>query len=148
MKNLAKVFSALALALGMFFITPTTQAQAVITAPALSYFEIGGMSEQPWDGYKMFQDNKVETDGTIYVKVQQMGYGNTSIKVNGASRNFQETNREAITEISPKQGKIVVGWNITYKIDNLPKGINNIEFMCIGTSSSRVMRDTATILKL
>ncbi|MCD3215865.1 hypothetical protein G8S55_01195 [Clostridium botulinum C] len=52
------------------------------SAPCVSQYEIIGMADQDMyntGDYYMFQGNQVETDGTLYVKVRQIGYGHRYI---------------------------------------------------------------------
>ncbi|MBB6714910.1 DUF4879 domain-containing protein [Clostridium gasigenes] len=127
---------------------PQTKAYAAPAAPGVYSFQITGMSEESMGDFPMFLDNKVETDATIYVKIKQLGYGSKFINVDGVYSKFQEVQSVPIIEYI-NYGKTVVGWDITYKIDNLEKGMHNIEFGCIGVNfPSRTLRDNATILKI
>lgn len=58
------------------------EAHAAPSAPCVSQYEIIGMTYQYMYNtrdYYMFQGNQIETDGTLYVKVRQIGYGHRYI---------------------------------------------------------------------
>lgn len=153
MKNLVKVFSILALALGMLCVVPKTEVHAAPPAKSVYDFQIIGMADQDMfnnDRFAKFPGDAVETDGTIYVAIKQMGYGNVFTSVDGGevSCQFKEVKRIPIEEYT-SYGKIVAGWMYVYKIDNLTKGIHNVEFICHGTGTPyRCMKATAKINKL
>ena len=150
MKNLAKIFSVLALVLGIFLFMPKTEAYA-IPAPHLTQYGITGITDQ--DGFNTrtfydFPNNKIETDAAIYIRTRQMGYGSRGILLDGVLHKFQEVESKSIIQNS-YDGKIVVGFDTTYKIDNLTVGMHNIEFFCIAsTFPAKSISDTATINKL
>lgn len=151
MKNLVKVFSIILLTLGIVTTAMPMKASAAPAAKSVYSYEIMGMADQDMynhSQYARFPDNAVETDGTIYVKIKQMGYGSRFINIDGTSAKLQEVQSIPITGYTA-YGKVVTGWYIVYKVDGLSKGIHDIEFGCIGSNfPSRTIRDYAKIRML
>lgn len=152
MKNLIKVFTVMVLALGMIITVIPTQVFAAPAAQSVYSYEIIGMADQDMIneniGFEKFPYNAVETDQTIYVAIRQMGYGNRYVKINGTMGDFKEVYTRPI-EQNTSYGKVIVGWDVIYKIDGLPKGCHELEFYCTGTGvPSRIVKDTAKINKI
>lgn len=108
----------------------------VYAAPPATHYEITGMTDQ--DGlnrneFYNFPGNAIETEETIYIATNQLGQGKVDITLDGISRNFQEVKSTSIIE-NTYYGRVVAGWNITYKINNLTKGMHIIKFTCSGTN--------------
>jgi hypothetical protein len=146
MKNFAKIFSVLVLALSIFLVMPKTEVYAA-AAPDISQFEIIGMTDLDGfinDEYYPFPGNEVETDGAIYIKIKQMGYGHRTSLLDGVVNNFQEVKTEYII-----QNNLVVGFYVVYKIDNLTIGMHDIKFTCIGTNfPNTIISDHAIVNKI
>lgn len=152
MKNLSKILSVLLLVFGLLLFIPKTEAYAAPPAPPVTHYEIIGMADQDMFNDSMnfqpFPDNAVETDGTIYIQTNQLGQGVVRTTTDGVSTSFQEVKSTPIIETT-YYGRVVVGWDIIYKIDNLTKGMHTIKFTCSGSNYPYTVKtDTAIINKL
>lgn len=128
---------------------PVTNANAAPAAPGVYYFGVDGMADQVMFNqgtFRKYPNNLIEASGPIYIKVKQLGYGSRFTNVDKVSTDFKEVNREAITEYS-SYGTVVIGWYITYKVDNLADGTHNIELGCIG-NMGKVIRTNVTFNKI